>query len=113
MNEPRPTLQSALAEHFSITRGGLLYRILTTVAPNSEKRRRVGLRAAIGIALTWLPLLILSLAQGRAYGAGLGMPFLHDFAVNVRFLLVLPILILAEASIDRKWRSLVVEFIRS
>jgi hypothetical protein len=113
MTEPRPTLHSALAEHFSITRGGALYRILTAVAPQAEKRRRVGLRAAFGIALTWLPLLILSLAQGRAYGAGIGMPFLRDFAVNARFLLVLPILILAEASIDRKWRSLVLEFIRS
>lgn len=106
-------VHSALAEHFSITRGGGLYRLLLALAPGAEKRRRVGLRAAFGVLITWLPLLILSLAQGRAYGAELKMPFLRDFAVNSRFLLVLPILILAEAGIDRKWRSLVLEFIRS
>jgi hypothetical protein len=30
-------------------------------------------------------------------------PFFHDVAVNVRFLIALPILILAESSIDQRW----------
>lgn len=58
-------------------------------------------------------MLILSFIQGTAFGSQVKVPFLHDIAVNVRFLVALPILILAESTIDRKWRILVVEFIRS
>ncbi|MGA8734291.1 MAG: hypothetical protein WB558_10245 [Terriglobales bacterium] len=65
------------------------------------------------IAVTWVPLLVLSILQGVAYGKQLQIPFLRDFAVNVRFLVALPILILAESSIDHEWRLLVVHFLKS
>jgi hypothetical protein len=70
-------------------------------------------RTLFAIVVTWLPLLVLSIVQGLAYGKQLQIPFLHDFAVNVRFLVALPILILAESSIDRQWRLLVLHFQRS
>jgi len=63
--------------------------------------------------VTWLPLLILSLIQRLAYGTQVTIPFLHDFAVNVRFVVALPILILAESRIDQRWHTLVLEFLRS
>ena len=50
---------------------------------------------------TWLPLLILSLTEELAYGTAVKVTFLRDFAVNARFLVALPILILAEPRIDR------------
>jgi hypothetical protein len=65
------------------------------------------------MAVAWLPLLILSIIQGSAYGKQLQIPFLRDFAVNVRFLVALPILILAESSIDWHWRLLVLHFLKS
>ena len=40
------------------------------------------------------------------------IPFFRDFAVNVRFLIALPILILAESSIDQRWRILVLQFLK-
>jgi hypothetical protein len=46
-------------------------------------------------------------------GGEIKIPFLRDFAVNVRLLVAIPILILAESSIDRRWRALVLEFLRS
>ena len=64
-------------------------------------------------ALTWLPLLILSQAEDVARGTAVTVTFLRDFAVNLRFLVALPILILAEPTIDRWWRTLVREFPRS
>ena len=60
----------------------------------------------------WLPLLVLSVAQGVAYGSRVDLPFLRDFSANVRFLVALPILILAESRIDRRWRQLAREFLR-
>ena len=60
-----------------------------------------------------LPPLILSLIEGLAYGTEVRVSFLRDFAVNVRFVMALPILILAGPIIDRWWRRLVIEFPRS
>jgi len=65
------------------------------------------------VLITWLPLLVLSLAQGVAYGTQIKIPFLRDVAVNVRFLIAVPILILAESGIDRRWQILVLQFLRS
>ena len=59
------------------------------------------------------PCSILSLIEGLAYGTEVKVPFLRDFAVNVRFLMALPILIVAGPIIDRWWRGLVLEFPRS
>ena len=65
------------------------------------------------MSVCWLPLLILSLAQGLAYDRGLQIPFVRDFAVNVRFLISLPILIMAEFGIDRRLRAIVIHFVDS
>jgi hypothetical protein len=62
--------------------------------------------------LTWVPLLVLSLAQGTAFGSRVELTLLRDFSANLRFLVALPILILAESRIDRRWRQLVLEFLR-
>jgi len=58
----------------------------------------------------WLPLLVLSVVQGVAYRTQIKIPFLRDLAVNVRFLIAAPILILAESGIDQRWRKLVLQF---
>jgi hypothetical protein len=65
------------------------------------------------VPVTWLPLLVLSLLHGEAYGTQVKIPFLKDLAVNVRFLIAVPILFLAELGIGRKWRTLVLQFLRS
>lgn len=40
------------------------------------------------------------------------IPFLHDFSASLRLLLALPILILAESTVDGQWRQNVCEFVR-
>jgi hypothetical protein len=104
---------SSRAESFSLTRGGPFHRLLVKLGRAGDERQRVVRRALFATVVAWLPLLILSLTQGRAYGGQIQIPFLRDFAVNARFLIALPILILAESSIDKRWRSLVLEFLRS
>jgi hypothetical protein len=58
-------------------------------------------------------LLVLSVIQGLAYNSHLRIPFLRDFAVNVRFLVAVPILILAETRIDHELRTTVAHFFKS
>lgn len=106
-------IRSSLAENFSLIRGGLLYRLLVRVSRTESERRRVVRDALVATLVTWLPLLVLSLVQGRAFGSQIRMPFLEDIAVNVRFLLGVPILILSESRIDERWRMLVLEFLRT
>lgn len=109
MNETK----SALAESFSITRGGPLHWLLVRVGLAGDERQQVIRRTLLAVLVAWFPLLVLSLIQGRAYGTQTQIPFLRDWAVNVRFLIAVPILILAELSIDQKWRILVLQFLRS
>ena len=104
-------ITSSLAEGFSITRGGPLHWLLIRLGHAGEERQRVVRRALAAILITWLPLLVLSLVQGQAYGPHIKIPFLRDLAVNVRFLIAVPILILAESGIDQRWRALVLHFL--
>jgi hypothetical protein len=96
-----------------VTRGGPFYRIVTRIFRDAPERERVEHRAIVATAIAWLPLLVLCIAQGLAFGHTVRIPFLRDFAANVRFLVALPIFILAEYKIDRRWHKLVLEFLRS
>src|SRR4030095_564917 len=87
-------LHSSVAENFSLTRGGPLYRIQCRMGAGRVERIRVARRAVFAVALTWLPLLFLSAAQGLALGKDIPIPFLQDFAGKVRLLNGLPLLII-------------------
>lgn len=106
-------VKSSVAETFSITKGGPLHWLLVRLGHAGDERRLVVRRALATILITWLPLLLLSFMQGLAWGGYIKIPFLRDFAVNVRLLVAVPILILAESRIDWRWRVLVLEFLRS
>ena len=106
-------LRSAVAENFSITRGGPLHWLLVRMGHAGDGRKLILRRALAVIIITWLPLLLLSLWQGLAWGHQINIPFLRDMAVNVRLLIAVPILVMAESALDRRWRTLVLEFLRS
>jgi hypothetical protein len=103
----------SVAENFSITRGGPVHWVLVRLGQAGDGRRLVLRRALAVVVITWLPLLLLSLVQGLAWGKQIRIPFLRDLAINVRLLIAAPILILAESRIDRRWRTLVLEFLRT
>jgi hypothetical protein len=106
-------MHSALANDFSITQGGPLHRLFVRFGNAGDERQRVVRRALAISLITWVPLLILSLVEGQAYGSHTTIPFLHDYAVNVRLLLAVPILILAESGVDKRWRTTVLQFLKS
>lgn len=54
-------------------------------------------RVLLLIAVTWLPLLVLTLASGHAFSGNVNVPLLYDPALTGRFLFVLPVLEFAEA----------------
>ena len=95
---------------FSLVLGGPLFQLLvrsrlTTPALDLVKRR------IIFISLfAWLPLLLLSLVDGKAWG-GSKLPFLYDIEMQVRFLVALPLLIAAELVVHQRLRLVVGQFI--
>jgi hypothetical protein len=52
-------------------------------------------RVVVISTVAWLPLLVLALAQGLAF-TGVRVPFLYDIQAQARFLVALPLLIVAE-----------------
>jgi hypothetical protein len=92
---------SSAAEGFSLVGGGRWRRALTRLGLSGPEGRGVVKQAAVLAAVAWLPLLVLSAAQGLALAPGVKVPFLEDLLVHVRFLISLPLLVLAQAVIDR------------
>jgi hypothetical protein len=60
-------------------------------------------------AFAWLPLAILTLLDGR-FLTGVRVPFLQDYEVQARLLLMLPLLIGAEVLIHRRTSGIVQQF---
>jgi hypothetical protein len=93
-NVPGPSI----ADNFSLVSGGPFYRALQRIGlfkPHHNIKR-----IAAWLILTWLPLLILSLVAGTAWGNKVKIPLLDDFSIYGRFFLAIPLLIAAEAVID-------------
>jgi len=63
---------------------------------------RAGRLAAVLVVFAWLPLLVLTLMAGTAYGGRASVPFVSDFLHYGRYLVALPILVLIHPYIDRQ-----------
>ena len=96
---PVSTFDSSIADRFSLVTGGPFYRALVRMRL-AEPLPNLRLRTAVFVLLTWVPLLALTLVDGTAIGSKVGIALLRDFSVYGRFLLGLPLLIVAEAIID-------------
>jgi len=87
-------------EDLSLVDGGPLYHLLRRMGMAGPAGSRALVRAVLLAALAWIPLLALAAARGQAIGDSVRMPFLTDFSTYTRFLIALPLLVLAEAVID-------------
>ena len=106
-------MNSSVTDNFSLIRGGPFHRLLELLGQTGDERRHVIQRAFAAMLLCWSPLLVLTAVQGVVFGSRVQIPFLYDYAVHLRFLIALPILILAESSIDLRWRILAGQFLRT
>jgi hypothetical protein len=95
---------------FSLVLGGPLFQFLVRCRLDTPDHELVKRRIVFISMFAWLPLLLLSLVDGRAWG-GVGVPFLHDIEMQARFLLALPLLIFAELLVHQRIRLIVGQFI--
>lgn len=88
-------IESPAIRPFLLMEGGPLFTIQKRLGVIKEHIPFTKRRALIAALLTWFPLLILSAIQGRAFG-NVPVPFIRDFGAYTRFLLAIPLLLLAE-----------------
>ena len=110
-NAVDPLLQAA--GDFSLVLGGPLYQLWRRTRLAGDTLQQLLLRRVIVLtALAWLPLLLLSVAEGHAWGDSVKLPFLHDVEIHVRLLLAFPLLILAELVVHQRMRPVVAQFLK-
>ena len=100
-----------MPDDFSLVLGGPLYQILRRAHLSGETLELLRQRLFTLLAVAWLPLLALSAAERRALPGAVSVPFLLDFEANVRFLVALPLLIVAELVVHQRMRSVVPLFL--
>jgi len=94
---------------FSLVSGGLVYDIMARIKVFDDDKRGYWNRAIFFALLTWMPLFILALLDGTLGGDKIEINFWEDFTIHIRFLFVVPFLILIERMIDRSF----VEYVKT
>ena len=96
---------------FSLVLGGPLYQLLRKAHLSDDALMLARQRIIVISLLAWLPLLLLATLEGQLYGGRVAVPFLLDIEVHVRFLVALPLLIIAELVVHRRMRPLLLQFL--
>ena len=96
---------------FSLVLGGPLYQLFRRSHLAGDALEMLWRRVIVLAGFAWLPLFLLSLASGRAFGDAVRIPFLNDVEVHVRFLVALPLLIAAELVVHRRLMPAVRQFV--
>jgi hypothetical protein len=96
---------------FSLVLGGPLYQLLRRAHMTGDALELMRRRVIVISLFAWVPLLVLSALDGRAWGGGVAVPFLRDWDTHARFLVALPLLIVAELVVHQRMRLVVSQFL--
>lgn len=96
---------------FSLVLGGPLFQLFRRCHLSGDGLELLRRRVLIIPLFAWLPLLVLSALEGHLLGGSIAVPFLLDAEVHVRFLVALPLLIVAEIVVHQRMRSVVRQFL--
>lgn len=99
------------APDFSLVLGGPLFQLLRRAHLTDDALTHLRQRVVAISLVGWLPLLALSALEGQAWGGSAAVPFIHDAEVHVRFLVVVPLLIVAELVVHQRMRFLLKQFL--
>jgi hypothetical protein len=98
-------------QNFSLVLGGPLFQLLRRAHLSDDALMLMRQRILVLSLLAWLPLLALSALGGQVIGGTAAVPFLLDVDVHVRFLVALPLLIVAELVVHQRMRFVVKQFL--
>ena len=90
------------ADTFSIVHGGPLFQLLLRARLSGDALDLVVRRVILFVLISWAPLLALSAFGGHLLDGNIALPFLLDIETHIRFLVVVPLLLLAELVVHRR-----------
>ncbi len=96
---------------FSLVLGGPLFQLLRRAHMTDDALALMRRRVVVISLFAWVPLLVLSALDGRAWGGGVAVPFLRDWDTHARFLVALPLLVVAELVVHQRMRLVVKQFL--
>jgi hypothetical protein len=88
-------------DEFNLVGRGPTNRLAQSLGLNLPGRPRRFQKVLLLILVTWVPLLVLSLAAGHAFGYRVTVALLRDPVILTRYLFVVPLLALAEIAVER------------
>jgi hypothetical protein len=115
ISEPRATAADELLlpkpADFSLVLGGPLYQLWRGTRLAGEALQLLRRRIIALAMVAWIPLLVLSIAEGHAWGGSVRLPFLYDVELHLRLLLALPLLVVAELVVHQRMTRVVGQFL--
>jgi hypothetical protein len=93
-------------EDFSLVLGGPLFQIFRRAYLSGNGLELLRRRIIVITTFSWLPLLLLSVVRGTAWGNLVSLPFIHDIDAHVRFLISLPLIVGAELVVHERMRRI-------
>ena len=99
-------------QDFSVVLGGPLFQLFRKAHLAGDALELMTQRVLAVVALNWVPLLILTAAQGLALGTKVVVPFLYDIEAQARILLVVPLLVGAELIVHQRLRPIASQFLQ-
>jgi hypothetical protein len=101
------------AQDFSLVLEGPLYDAQRAARLMPPGRFGMGRRIALFVAIGWLPLALWALLNRRVFEGAVAEPMLQHFGVHVRFLVAVPLFLLAEPLAEAIGRGAVSYFLTS
>ena len=92
--------------------GGPAYRLMQRIGLIKDGGPSLGRRVVGFLLITWVPLLLFSLIEGRALGPTPRESLLLDFATYARFFLAVPLIFLAEVVAGPRLRAAGLHFVQ-
>jgi hypothetical protein len=99
------------AENFSLVLGGPLFQLLCKTHLSDDAMTHLRQRVIVIALIGWLPLLLLSALHGDLVGHKVAVPFLLDLEVHIRFLVAVPLLVVAELVVHRRLNRVALGFL--
>ena len=99
------------AQNFSLVLGGPLFQMLRRIRLSDDALLLHRQRIMVIPLFAWFPLLVLAALEGHLWGGTLAVPFLPDLEVHIRFLVAVPLLIIAELVVHQRLRPIATAFL--
>ncbi|HRZ09571.1 MAG TPA: hypothetical protein P5319_06705, partial [Gemmatimonadales bacterium] len=96
---------------FTLVLGGPLFQLFRKFHLTGDALELARRRILVLALVAWLPLLLLSLLEGHAFGPAAAAPFLFDIEAHVRFLVFIPLLVSAELGVHTRIRLVAQQFL--